>query len=135
MKSIDRIGVSLDKKLLAEFDKLIFRKGYNNRSEAIRDLIRQKISSEKISDTKAKATAVVYMVYDHHSTKLMQKITSLQHNRLLQVVSSLHIHLDKHDCMEIIILKGRVSQIRKIGENILSQKGVKLGKINLISNS
>ena len=71
-------------------------------------------------------------VLDHHSTKLMQKITSLQHNCLLQTVSSLHIHLDKHDCMEIIILKGQISQIKKTGESILSQKGVKLGKINLI---
>ena len=133
MDKIDRIGVSLDKKLLSEFDKLICQKGYSNRSEAIRDLIRQQISSEKISDAKAKATAVVYMVYDHHSTRLMQKITSMQHSHLFQVVSSLHIHLDKHDCMEIIILKGPVGEIKKTGENILSQKGVKLGKINIIS--
>ena len=133
MELIERVGVSLDKKLLTDFDKLIARKGYQSRSEAIRDLIRQQLSQEKVSDPKATAIAVVCMVYDHHSTQLMQKLTHLQHSHLLQTISSLHIHLDEHDCMEIIILKGRVSEINSTAEKILSTKGVRLGRINIIS--
>jgi CopG family nickel-responsive transcriptional regulator len=133
MQQIERVGVSLEKKLLSEFDKLIAKKGYQSRSEAIRDLIRQQLSDERLADPKAKAVAVVFVVYDHHSTKLMEKLTDLQHFHLLQTVSSMHIHLDEHDCLEVIVLKGRVIEINKMAENILSQKGVKLGKINLIA--
>ena len=133
MVNIERIGVSLDKRLLADFDKHISTKGYRNRSEAIRDIIRQRLSDERLSNPKAKAVAVVYIVYDHHATKLMQKLTDLQHSHLLQTICSVHIHLDAHDCMEVIVLKGRVGEINRVAENILSQKGVKLGRINLVS--
>ena len=132
MKQVERIGVSLDKKLLSMFDKLITKQGYQNRSEAIRDLIRQQLSAEHLSHPKARAIAAVVLVYDHHSTKLMQKLTSLQHSHLLQTISSMHIHLDEHDCMEIIVLRGRVGEINKMAENILSIKGVKLGRVNLV---
>jgi len=133
MEQIERIGVSLEKGLLADFDKLIAKKGYQNRSEAIRDLIRQQLSGERLSNPKTKAVAAVCMVYDHHSTKLMQKLTGLQHSHLLQTICTMHIHLDKHDCMEIIVLKGPVGEIKQTAENILSQKGVKLGRVNLIA--
>ena len=101
--------------------------------EALRDLIRQQLTEEKLSKPKSRAVAAVCMVYDHHSTKLMQKLTSLQHNHLLETICSTHIHLDVHDCMEIIVLKGQVEQINKMGEAILSQKGVKFGRINLVA--
>lgn len=133
MEQIERIGVSLEKGLLADFDKLIAKKGYQNRSEAIRDLIRQQLSSQQLGNPKTKAVAAVCMVYDHHSTKLMQKLTGLQHSHLLQTICTMHIHLDKHDCMEIIVLKGPVGEINQTAENILSQKGVKLGRVNLIA--
>ena len=133
MAQIERIGVSLEKELLADFDKLIAKKGYQNRSEAIRNLIRQQLSSRHLGNPKTKAVAAVCMVYDHHSTKLMQKLTSLQHSHLLQTICTMHIHLDKHDCMEIIVLKGPVGEINQTAENILSQKGVKLGRVNLIA--
>jgi CopG family nickel-responsive transcriptional regulator len=133
MEQIERIGISLDKKLLTDFDKLIAKKGYQSRSEAIRDLIRAQLSQDKASDPRQTAMAVVCLVYDHHATKLMQKLTHLQHSHLLQTISSLHIHLDEHDCMEVIVLRGKVSEINSTAEKILSTKGVKLGKINLIS--
>jgi CopG family nickel-responsive transcriptional regulator len=133
MAQIERIGVSLEKGLLADFDKLIAKKGYQNRSEAIRDLIRQQLSSQQLDNPKTKAVAAVCMVYDHHSTKLMQKLTGLQHSHLLQTICTMHIHLDKHDCMEIIVLKGPVGEIKQTAESILSQKGVKLGRVNLIA--
>jgi len=133
MKKVERIGVSLDKKLLADFDGLIAREGYQSRSEAIRDLIRRKLSSERLGNPKTKAVAAVFLVYDHHSAKLAEKLISLQHSRILQTISSLHIHLDEHDCLEVIVLKGRLGQINKTAENIVSQKGVKLGRINLVA--
>lgn len=134
MEQIERIGVSVDKKLLRAFDKLIADRGYQSRSEAIRDLIRQQISSEQLKNPRAKAIAAVFLVYEHHSTKLMEKLTGLQHSHVLQTISSMHIHLDGHNCMEIIVLKGRVSEINKVAEKIISLKGVKLGRINLMSS-
>jgi CopG family nickel-responsive transcriptional regulator len=83
MKGVERIGVSLERKLLSNFDRLIARQGYQNRSEAIRDLIRQQLSSERLGDPKAKAVAAVFLVYDHHATKLMERLTSLQHSHVL----------------------------------------------------
>ena len=133
MQRIERIGVSLEKELLSGFDKLIAKKGYQSRSEAIRDLVRQQLSGERLADPKAKAVAAVFVVYDHHSTKLMEKLTGLQHSHLLQTISSMHIHLDEHNCLEVIVLRGKVAEINKMAENILSQKGVKLGKINFVA--
>ena len=134
MSKLERIGVSLDKKLLSMFDKIIAKHGYQNRSEAIRDLIRQQLSAERLSNPRAKAVAAVFLVYDHHSTKLTEKLISLQHSHILQAISSLHIHLDEHDCLEIIVLRGKVSEINKVGENILSMKGVKLGRVNIVAS-
>jgi len=133
MKQVERIGVSLDKNLLSRFDNLITKQGYQSRSEAIRDLIRQQLSEERLNNPKAEAVAAVCLVYNHHSTKLMEKLTDLQHSHLLQTICSMHIHLDIHDCMEVIVLRGRVGEINKMAENILSQKGVKLGRINLVA--
>ena len=137
MSELERIGVSLDKDLLAQFDKLITRQGYRIRSEAIRDLVRKQLSEEQLENPEAKAVAAVVLVYDHHSTKLSDSLIELQHSHTLSqsvhVISSLHVHLDEHDCLEIIVLRGQAGQIRKIGDTILSMKGVKLGKINIVS--
>jgi len=132
MEKVERIGVSLDKGLLEKFDKLIAGKGYQSRSEAIRDLVREQISSERLEEPSVSAVAAVCLVYNHHASNLMKKLTALQHSHLLQVISSLHIHLGEHDCMEIVVLKGRIGQIKKVADSIICQKGVKLGKINLV---
>ncbi len=133
MKQVERIGVSLDKKLLSMFDKLIAKRGYQSRSEAIRDLIRQQLSSEQLSNPKAKAVAAVCLVYDHHATKLMEKLIGLQHSHVLQTISAMHIHLDEHNCLEVIVLRGRVGEIKRTAESIISLKGVKLGRINFVA--
>jgi CopG family nickel-responsive transcriptional regulator len=133
MEYVERIGVSLEKRLLSTFDELITKQGYPSRSEAIRDLIRQRLNNERLSNPKANAIAAVYVIYDHYSTKLMQDLVGMQHSHLLQTICSMHVHLDAHDCMEVIVLKGHVGEIHKTGENILSLKGVKLGNINLIT--
>ena len=133
MSRVERIGVSVEKSLLSRFDKLIAKQGYQSRSEAIRDLVRQQLSDERVGNPKAKAVAAVILVYDHHSTKLMEKLTSLQHSHLLQTISAMHIHLDEHECLEIVVLRGRVGEIKKTAENIISLKGVKLGRINFVA--
>ena len=133
MKQVERIGVSLETELLSTFDKLIAKQGYRSRSEAIRDLIRRQLSQQRLGNPKAEAVAGVFLVYDHHATKLANRLIGLQHSHILQVISSLHVHLGEHDCLEIIVLRGRVGQINKMGENLLSLKGVKLGRINLIA--
>jgi CopG family nickel-responsive transcriptional regulator len=133
MNQIERIGVSLEKELLAAFDGLIDQRGYASRSEAIRDLIREQISTERLANPKAKAVAAVFLVYEHHSTKLMGMLADLQHSHFLQVISSMHIHLDEHNCLEVIVLRGPVGEINKTAENIISLKGVKLGRINLLA--
>jgi CopG family nickel-responsive transcriptional regulator len=133
MEKIERVGVSLEKELLAAFDKLIAKQSYQSRSEAIRDLIRQQLNAERLNNPAAKAVAAVCMVYDHHATRLAEKLIDLQHSHILQVISSLHIHLDEHNCLEVIVLRGRVSQIDKMGESILSMKGVKLGRLNILA--
>jgi CopG family nickel-responsive transcriptional regulator len=135
MENIERIGISLDKKLLADFDKLITKKGYENRSEAIRDLIREQLSSEALTNPKTHAVAVVVLVYDHHAAELMKKLTNLQHSHLFQTISSLHIHLDEHNCLEIITLKGHSGEINSTAENLISQRGVTLGKIHMVPSS
>jgi len=132
MSQVERVGVSLEKELLAPFDVLVRKRGYPSRSEAIRDLIRQQISEDRLSNPKATAVAAVFLVYNHHSTRLMGMLTDLQHSHLLQTISSMHIHLDADDCLEVIVLRGQVGEINKTAENLISLKGVKLGRINLL---
>ncbi|MGD0596359.1 MAG: nickel-responsive transcriptional regulator NikR [Sedimentisphaerales bacterium] len=134
MAQIERVGVSLEKELLGAFDKLIAGKGYQSRSEAIRDLIRQQLSSDQLSNEKAEAVAAVVLVYDHHATAIMERLTELQHSHFLKTISSLHIHLDHHDCLEVIVLRGKVGEINRMGDKLVSIKGVKLGRINLLAN-
>jgi CopG family nickel-responsive transcriptional regulator len=137
MAELERIGVSLDKDLLSRFDKLINGQGYQSRSEAIRDLVRRQLSEQRLEDPKAKGVAAVFLVYNHHSTKLTKSLIELQHTHMtsgtMQVISSLHVHLDKHDCLEVIVLRGRVSEINHVAEHILSMKGVKLGRVNIVA--
>jgi CopG family nickel-responsive transcriptional regulator len=133
MGQVERVGVSLEPELLAAFDALIARRGYPSRSEAIRDLIRRELSAEQLGDPRATAVAAVFLVYNHHSTRLMGMLTGLQHSHHLQTISSLHIHLDQHDCLEVIVLRGPVAEINKTAEHLISLKGVKLGRINLLA--
>ena len=133
MDQVQRIGVSLESRLLSGFDKLIARQGYSTRSEAVRDLIRDKLTAEKLADPKTKAIAAVFVVYDHHQARLAQKLIQLQHSHFLKSISSMHVHLDHHKCLEVILLRGKVSEITKLGDSIVSLKGVELGRINLIA--
>lgn len=133
MEKVQRIGISIEDRLLARFDKMIAEQGYQNRSEAVRDLVREKLTEQKLADLRTEAIAAVFVVYDHHQANLAQKLIKLQHSRLLHTISSMHIHLDHHNCLEVILLRGRVGQITKLADSFLALKGVKLGKVNLVS--
>lgn len=133
MRKLERIGVSLDEELLSGFDRLIAKQGYPNRSEAIRDLIRSRLSEEKLAKPTARAVAGVFLVYDHHLARLSQRLVDVQHDHLLRVIASTHVHLDQDNCLEAIILKGQVKDIERIADRMTSLKGVKLSRVNIVT--
>ena len=130
---VERIGISLETELLKKFDQVIDSIGYQNRSEAFRDMIREKLSQKQLQEPKAFGVAVVCVVYDHHSSQISQKLAAVQHNKYFSTIASMHIHIDHDNCLEIITLRGKIVEIKKMAEQIVSFKGVKLGKVNLIS--
>jgi CopG family nickel-responsive transcriptional regulator len=128
---LQRIGISLEDDLLERFDALIADKGYVNRSEAVRDLIRGELVQRdwSASGSDEERVVVVTLVYDHDSSSLAQKLTHIQHENHLAVVSSLHVHMDAHNCLEVLVLRGRADQIVHMGEGLVSTRGVKFGKV------
>ena len=128
---IERIGVSLEADLLAQFDRLIADKGYVNRSEAIRDLIRDALVQREWSQSKPneERVAVAVLVYDHDSSSLAQKLAHIQHENHRAVVSALHVHMDEHNCLEVLVLRGGAREIVSMGEGLVSTKGVKYGQL------
>ena len=124
-----RFGVSIDEKLLDSFDKLIERKHYMNRSEAIRDLIRASLVDMKIEDGNQEMVGTVTLVYNHHVRDLSDKLTEHQHMHSDMIVSSLHVHLDAHNCLEVLVVKGTAKIIRQIADELIGVKGVKHGKL------
>jgi CopG family transcriptional regulator, nickel-responsive regulator len=133
MRKVERIGVSVEPELLSEFDRLIKQKGFANRSQAIGDLIRESIAQEQLKNPASEAVAGIFLVYDHHTTGLNSKLNEMQHSHLIHVIASTHIHLDHHNCLEIIILKGKSGQIQKPADSLASTKGVKISRSNLMT--
>jgi CopG family nickel-responsive transcriptional regulator len=133
MSDLIRFGVSLDRQLLELFDAYLSEKGYENRSEAIRDLIRDSLVGQEWSapDLNEERMAVVSIVYDHHESDLPSKLTELQHERHGVVHSALHIHLDRHNCLEILVLRGPAGSILDLGNKLISTRGVRHGKMIL----
>ncbi len=128
---LSRVGISLEKDLLEQFDEVIEEKGYENRSEAVRDLIRDTLVSREWEKSKDKEdrVAVVTLVYDHHKHELGHKLTHLQHHAHEIVISTMHIHMDERNCLEVLILKGKSADILALGNRLISTKGVKMGKL------
>jgi len=129
MEKVTRFGVSIDTHLLTRFDKLIEKSGYQSRSEAFRDLIRERLVSEEWTGEKAETVGILSLVYSHDSRELTEILTRIQHKYLNIIVSSTHIHLDHHNCLEVIILRGQSKVIRNISDNLLATKNVKHGKL------
>jgi CopG family transcriptional regulator, nickel-responsive regulator len=133
MSQLSRTGVSLEEDLLKEFDRLIAKRGYQNRSEAIRDLIREALLAETVDSNKP-VVGTLTLVYDHHIPGLSQKLTETQHGAGAMVLAATHVHLDHHYCLEVIIMKGRSKDIQTIADRMLALRGVELGKL-VLTNS
>jgi len=130
MSKLSRTGVSLEDDLLQEFDRLIAKRGYANRSEAFRDLIREALLSETVVSNKP-VVGTLTLVYDHHTPNLAKKLTEVQHTAGTMVLAATHVHLDHHYCLEVIIMKGRGKDIQAVADGMLALRGVELGKLVL----
>ena len=124
-----RFGVSIDDKLLDSFDRLIDRKGYMNRSEAIRDLIRGALVELTWEAGEEETVGTVTLVYNHHVRDLSDKLTEQQHAHYSEIVSALHVHLDAHNCLEVLVVRGKARDVKKIADELIGVKGVKHGKL------
>jgi CopG family nickel-responsive transcriptional regulator len=131
MALITRFGVSIEESLLKNFDRLISRKGYQNRSEALRDLIRESLVQEEWEEGKKETVGTLAIVYSHHTRELSRTLTDMQHRYYRSILSTLHIHLDEHNCLEVLVVKGRGEDIKKISNRLIGTKGVKHGKLSL----
>jgi CopG family nickel-responsive transcriptional regulator len=123
-----RIGVAINDDLLEEFDKLIGKRGYTNRSEAFRDLIRNELVQEVWGTSDAIVFGTVTLVYDHHVRMLTEKLTELQHQFHSSILSSMHVHLDHDNCLEVILVKGKAPVVQKLANALIATKGVKHGR-------
>jgi CopG family nickel-responsive transcriptional regulator len=130
-KGVSRFGVSLETDLLARFDGLIDRIGYASRSEAIRDLIRARLVEDQAATPGIEVVGVLGLVYDHERREITETLTHIQHKHLGAVVSATHIHLDHHNCLEVIILRGEASLLRTIADELRSIRSVKHGDLIL----
>jgi len=124
-----RFGVSMSHELLAEFDRLIMKLGFPSRSEAIRSLIRERLVKQEWRLSDMETIGTITIVYSHEVRELTEKLTELQHHYHHQIISTMHIHLNKHNCLEVIAVKGKGNDIKKIAERLLSTKGIKHGKL------
>jgi CopG family nickel-responsive transcriptional regulator len=128
--NLSRFGVSIEENLLADFDRLIERKGYANRSEAIRALIRNLLLDTRVEeDPEAEVIGTLTLVYDHHAGDLSSRLTELQHRFHHAVVSTLHVHFDERNCLEVLVVRGRNSEVRQISDSLIGTRGVRHGRL------
>ncbi len=131
MSGLSRIGVAIDSELLRKFDRLIARRGYTNRSEAFRDLIRDELVERTWESPHSQVVGTITLVYDHHVRLLNEKLTDIQHDFHRSILSTLHVHLDHDYCLEVVVVKGAVSEVQKVADILISMKGVKHGRLTI----
>jgi|UniRef100_A0A7V5N201 CopG family nickel-responsive transcriptional regulator len=124
MEKLARFGISIPEELLKAFDEYIERKHYANRSEAIRDLIRQKLVEEEWKESKEEVIGVITYLYDHHKRELTDKIIEIQHDHYNKIITTQHIHVDHERCLEAILVRGKANEIKDLADKIQAQKGV-----------
>jgi len=129
MEKVERFSVSIETALLRAFDNYLRQAGYTTRSEGIRDLIRARIVEREWQDPRAEVVGIITLVYDHHKRELTDKLTDMQHKFLKEIISTTHIHLDRHNCLEVVIVRGRANRISKIANTLISTTGVKHGRL------
>jgi len=131
MSELARIGVAIDSLLLRKFDQLIEERGYTNRSEAFRDLIREELVQKSWESPEADVVGTVTLVYNHHVRMLSEKLTSMQHDHHKNILSTMHVHLDHDNCLEVLVVKGKAKNVQKIADGLISTRGVKHGRLTL----
>jgi len=129
MAELTRFGISIDGRLLQRFDALLQDKGYVNRSEAIRDLIRAALVEQEWARGDEETVGTVTLVYDHHTRDLADRLTEQQHAHHDAIVSALHVHLDAHHCLEVVVVRGKAKEVRRLADELIGTKGVKHGKL------
>jgi CopG family nickel-responsive transcriptional regulator len=134
MGELSRIGVAIDSDLLQKFDRLIAGRGYTNRSEAFRDLIREALIAQTAEHPDSAVVGTLTMVYDHHVRALSERLNELQHAHHHDVISTLHVHLDHDHCLEVLVLKGKAAAVRKMADALISIKGVQHGSLTITTS-
>jgi CopG family transcriptional regulator, nickel-responsive regulator len=129
MGVLSRIGIALDSDLLKRFDDLISKLGYTNRSEAFRDLIRDRLIVEQTTQRNARVVGTVTLIYDHHAHGVTEKLTELQHANHQLVVSTSHAHLDHNSCLEVLIVQGKSGHVEEFAGRLIGLKGVQHGRL------
>lgn len=129
MSDMMRFGVSMSSRLLEQFDRLIEEKGYSNRSEAIRDLVRNRLVEEEWTQGDVEVVGAISLLYSHDVRELTHKLTEFEHDHHGAIISTMHIHLTEHNCLEILAIRGQASEVREIAERLISIKGVRHGKL------
>ncbi len=131
MAELSRIGVAIDSDLLRKFDDLIGSRGYTNRSEAFRDMIRDELVATASEEPEREVVGTVTLVYDHHVRMLSDKLTDMQHDHYHLVLSTLHVHLDHDNCLEVMVLRGKARAVKRMADALISTKGVKHGRLTI----
>jgi CopG family transcriptional regulator, nickel-responsive regulator len=133
MADLSRTGVSIDAELLQQFDRFIENQGYANRSEALRDLIRDHLVTTSVLAPNADVVGTVTLIYDHHSRLLPERLADIQHHHHAEIISTVHAHLDHDTCLEVVVVKGKSSRIQKLADLLTSTKGVQHGRLVMSS--
>lgn len=131
MAGLVRFSVSMPEELVADFDRLIEAQGYKTRSEAVRDLIRDRLVRRQWEEGDQDVAGTLTIIYDHHVRGLGAELTEVQHDHIGLVLSTMHVHLDHHNCLEVLVMKGRAADITAISDRLIAARGVKHGKLVL----
>jgi CopG family transcriptional regulator, nickel-responsive regulator len=134
MSDLSRIGVAIDSDLLARFDRHIAQRGYTNRSEAFRDLIRDALVQTTAESPDSSVVGTVTLVYDHHVRMLSDRLIGVQHEHHRAILSTLHVHLDHDNCLEVLVVRGKAAAVHKIADALISTKGVKHGRLTITTS-
>ncbi|HEX9878596.1 MAG TPA: nickel-responsive transcriptional regulator NikR [Candidatus Binatia bacterium] len=129
MSKVSRFGVSLEDDLLRSFDRNITEEGYSNRSEAIRDLIRDHLIQKRVANAREVIVGTVTLLYDHRTHRLGDLLADMQHKADVVINASLHVHLDQHNCLEVIVIRGEAEKVQAVAGKLIATKGVENGKL------
>jgi CopG family nickel-responsive transcriptional regulator len=131
MDKVTRFSVSLDKQLARELDRMCREKGYDNRSQAIADMVRNQLVEHRQEFGDEEIAGTITLVYDHHKPKLLDLLTDIQHDHGDLIIATLHVHLDHHNCLEVLTVRGRATAIKSMADRLIAAKGVKHGKLTI----